>query len=207
MTVLSKLWAADTFVNVSELARRRADADRNVAAILDAAATVLGQDPRASMSAVAEAAGLTRQTVYAHFASRDALRSALIDRATGEVLGAIEAANLDRLPAAEALFTLVGISWRAFADNPVLLTIPTADADRERERHQPVIEHLERIARRGRRTGEFDRAVPTSWIVAATMALGHAAGEQVRAGQLSAGRAEAMLRRSLSRLLLPGSEH
>lgn len=85
--------------------------------------------------------------------------------------------------------------------DPLLLAIPTSDPDQERERHQPVLEHLRRIAERGRRDGEFDRELPVSWIVATTMALGHAAGEQVRTGQLSAARAKATLRRSLARML------
>lgn len=63
-----------------------------------------------------------------------------------------------------------------------------------------VVGHLERIARHGRRRGELDPTVPVSWVVATTLALGHATGEEVRAGRISRRTARALLRRSLPRL-------
>ena len=61
--------------------RRRSDARRSIDAILAAARTVLGERPDAGMADVAAAAGVTRQTVYAHFASRDALLCEAIEHA------------------------------------------------------------------------------------------------------------------------------
>lgn len=55
--------------------RRRADAERSNAAILDAAAGVLAQRPQASIEEIAKAAGISRQTVYAHFPAREVLLS------------------------------------------------------------------------------------------------------------------------------------
>ena len=72
---------------MSKLAdRRRADAERNEAAILDAAVELLGREPTASMAAVADAAGVTRQTVYAHFPSRGLLLRVAVARATDDAL-------------------------------------------------------------------------------------------------------------------------
>ena len=45
----------------------RADAERSIAAILDAAVQVLADRPEAGMGEIAKAAGVARQTVYAHF--------------------------------------------------------------------------------------------------------------------------------------------
>ena len=45
----------------------RADAERSIAAILDAAVQVLAARPDAGMGEIAKAAGVARQTVYAHF--------------------------------------------------------------------------------------------------------------------------------------------
>jgi AcrR family transcriptional regulator len=61
--------------------RRRRDAEVHRGALLDAGLAALVADPDAGLDAVAAAAGLSRRTVYGHFASRDALVAALADRA------------------------------------------------------------------------------------------------------------------------------
>ena len=71
--------------------RRRADAEQNVTTILDAAARALSAQPEASVEDIARSAGLSRQTVYAHFLSREALLDAVVERATAEVSAAFEA--------------------------------------------------------------------------------------------------------------------
>lgn len=183
--------------------RRRADAERSVAAILEAAARVLGRDAHASMDEIAKAAGTSRQTVYAHFPSREALLGALIERATTRVLTALDEAALDSLSAGDAVVRLLEISWRIFEAEPFLLNLPgpPLSAADERERHGPVIGQLERLIRRGRRTGEFDRRSPLGWMVAATIALGHAAGEEVRAGRMTTRQALTAVQQSVGRLL------
>ena len=64
---------------------RRSDARRSIDAILNAARIVLGERSDASMEEIATAAGVTRQTVYAHFPSRDALIAALIHAAAEQI--------------------------------------------------------------------------------------------------------------------------
>jgi AcrR family transcriptional regulator len=182
--------------------RRRADAQRSIEAILDAAPRVLGERPDASMDDVAKAAGVSRQTVYAHFTSRDALINALFERMTARVVAAIHAAHLDQGPAAEALLRMLHIAWDIFEGEPFVLhvAVPPASAEQERDRHQPVLDPLERLIRRGQRTGEFDRRPPVGWLISATLALGHAAGEEVRAGRMTTKQAFAALQRSILRL-------
>lgn len=182
--------------------RRRPEADRSVAAILDAAGRVFSQNPHASLEDVAKAAGLTRQTVYAHFPSRSALISTLTDRATGRVTAALNAADLDNAPASEALLRLVQISWEAFDTELLLLTTPSppSDPDHEQQQHQPVFDILGRLVSRGQRDGDLDPNLPATWIIAATTALGHAAGEEVRAGRMTSTQAGTLLRDSLQRL-------
>ncbi|GAA4244987.1 TetR/AcrR family transcriptional regulator [Dactylosporangium darangshiense] len=182
--------------------RRRADAERSVAAILDAAAKLLSERPHASMEEVARAAGLTRQTVYAHFPSRDALIGALTDRATDRVAAALEGADLDTGPAGEALLRLVQLSWDTFDAEPFLLATPGphTDPETDRRRHRTVFDVLGEVVERGQRTGEFDPELPPGWIVAATAALGHAAGDDVRAGRLTSAQAGTYLQATLRRL-------
>ncbi|MBO9532752.1 MAG: TetR/AcrR family transcriptional regulator [Solirubrobacteraceae bacterium] len=61
----------------------RADARRNRDQILDAAASLLGERPTASIADVAEAAGLGRATVYRHFPDVAAIQQALLEEALG----------------------------------------------------------------------------------------------------------------------------
>src|SRR3954471_13952043 len=92
--------------------RRRADAERSIARILDAAVDALGEDPEASMSAIARRAGVVRATVYVHFPTRDALLEAVTGRALHEVAAGIAAAEPDRGEAADALTRVIAGTWR-----------------------------------------------------------------------------------------------
>ncbi len=56
---------------------KRADAQRNIAAILDAATECLSRNPAASTSEIAKAAGVGRVTLYGHFPSRPELVDAV----------------------------------------------------------------------------------------------------------------------------------
>ena len=60
---------------------RRAVAERNVEAILDAAERLLERRLQATISAVAAEAQLSRVTVYAHFPTREQLLEAVAERA------------------------------------------------------------------------------------------------------------------------------
>ncbi|MGW0229815.1 TetR/AcrR family transcriptional regulator [Actinopolymorpha singaporensis] len=183
--------------------RRRADAERSRTAVLDAATKLLGERPDASMDAIAAAAGVTRQTVYAHYPSREVLLAAVVDRISAEALAAIDAVGLDEGPAVDALLRLVEASWQTFERYPLLLRIAPGELDpsADHERHEPVADRLLRLIRRGQRAGEIDRGLRPAWLVTAVIALGHAAGEEVRSGRMSARAATAALRVSLVRLL------
>jgi AcrR family transcriptional regulator len=82
----------------------RADAERSVRAILEAAERVLAEDAGASMEQIAEAAGLTRITVHRRFANRQALLEALSVSAMQQLLEAIEEARPNSAPALVALY-------------------------------------------------------------------------------------------------------
>ncbi|MEI8410399.1 MULTISPECIES: TetR/AcrR family transcriptional regulator [unclassified Kribbella] len=182
--------------------RRRADADRSRTAILAAAITLLDERIDASMESVAEAAGVTRQTVYAHFPSRDVLLSAVVDELTRETVQAIDALDLDHGPPLDTVLALIDLGWRGFEQHPLLLHLPPSlEQD---ERHGPVVERFERLIRRGQRSGEITRELPVAWLVSALIALGHTAGEAVATGRLPARKATTALRTSIIRLLTSG---
>ncbi|MEV0318053.1 TetR/AcrR family transcriptional regulator [Streptomyces sp. NPDC050658] len=191
----------------SQAPRRRADARRSRAAILDAALPLLNDRPEASVEAVATAAGVTRQTVYAHFPSRERLLAAVLDRLTEEAVTEMDAVDLDAGSAVDALFGLLEASARSVGRYPSLLrtigSLPVAsahDAD-DAERHAPVAERLGRVIRRGQAAGEFDALLAPDWLVTVTIGLAHAAAGEVEAGRMTEAQAAGVLRTSLLRVL------
>src|ERR687897_3249851 len=92
--------------------RRRADAERSVARILDAAVDALASDPEASMAEIARRAELVRATIYVHFPTRESLLEAVTERAIAEVTQAMAAAEPDRGDPAEALQRVLTTAWR-----------------------------------------------------------------------------------------------
>src|SRR5258708_2072250 len=115
--------------------RRRADAEQNVTAILDAATRALSAQPEASVEDIARSAGLSRQTVYAHFPSREALLDAVVERATAETAAAFEAAGLEDAPPAEALIRLLDAGWAVATRYPFLWHLPAACPGNDLARH------------------------------------------------------------------------
>ncbi|RSM72463.1 TetR/AcrR family transcriptional regulator [Amycolatopsis sp. WAC 01375] len=167
--------------------RRRTDADRSAASILAAAKEILGTRGAASVEDIATAAGVSRQTVYAHFKTREALLSAVIDAVSEEAANEMDAARLDEGPAADALLRLLGVGWRTFRRYPLLPAGAAEENDPEadRARHSAVSDHLDRLLTRGKASGEFDQALGNPWLVDAIVALGHSAGQAVDAKQMT----------------------
>ncbi|TMR96952.1 TetR/AcrR family transcriptional regulator [Nonomuraea basaltis] len=187
----------------SQARNRRADAQRSRASILDAAVQLLNARPDASVEAIATAAGVTRQTVYAHFPSREQLLAAVLDRITEEAVAAMDAVDLDTGPAADALLRLLDAGDRTAGRYPVLLqkisSLPVSPQADE-ERHAPVADRLKRVIQRGQATREFDDLLPPDWLVAVTVKLGHTASEEVDAGRMSREQAAQALHTSLLRV-------
>jgi AcrR family transcriptional regulator len=139
---------------------------------------------------------LSRQTVYAHFGSREELLEALADRAAERLQDAMDAADLDTGPALAALLRMLEMAWQTFEAEPFLLSVPRASTHSHRDghRHAPVVDRLARILDRGRKDGDIDPSLPLTWLTSAALALGHAAGEDVRDGRMTPGQALAALR-------------
>ena len=181
--------------------RRRADAERSITAILDAAVEVLGRRPDASMEEIAKASGVARQTVYAHYPSREALADAVRERAIADTVAALDAAELDSGSPAEALDRLIASGWQTLERYPVLMNLRAElNPQEEHDLHRPILDRLERLVRRGQRLGIFDRRQPSSWLLAGFIGLSHAAAEEVSAGRMSQDDAALTLRVSLSRV-------
>ncbi|MGW0770452.1 TetR/AcrR family transcriptional regulator [Streptomyces sp. NPDC002676] len=182
--------------------RLRADARRSIDAILDAARVLLTERRDASMEDIAAKAGLTRQTVYAHFPSRDALVTALVEAAAAEYLTALDEADLDTAPPAEALARFLRAGWRFLLRHPLLLdpTAPGTPPPHRNSLSEAVPPRLEQLIRRGQQQGVFDDLLPAGWLVAAVIGLQHAAAAEVTAGRLTTHAAEALCLGSALRL-------
>jgi AcrR family transcriptional regulator len=183
--------------------RRRADAERSIAAILDAAERVLADRPDASMSDIAAAAGLTRQTLYAHHRSREALLESVAERALRQTVEAIEAAEPQRGPPVEALARLTEAWWRAVSRHVRVLeglaaAYPSTEAIHAL--HAPILDRLLALIRRGQRSREFDPDVPAGWLAVAFLGLMHTTADEVAAGRLGKADAGRALQRSVPRL-------
>lgn len=166
--------------------RRRRDAERSIARILDAAVDALASDPDASMAEIARRAGLVRATIYMHFPARDALLEAVTHRAIAEVEQVINAAEPHRGPPAEALARVIGASWQRLGRYHALVAINTQQHghDELRQRHSSVLATLQPLIERGQADGTFRADVPAAWHLSMLMALIHAASGELSAGRL-----------------------
>lgn len=174
---------------------RRAIADRNVAAILDAAEELIRGHAPVTIAAVATAAGVSRVTVYAHFATTEALLEAVIERAVGHASAALAAARTAEGPATEALERLLAVGWRELGRHAAMAEAASAllSADAMARSHRAAHHEVAELVERGRKDGSFRTDVPTGWLVTCCFALIHACAEEVRAGRVDPAEAEGVL--------------
>jgi AcrR family transcriptional regulator len=167
--------------------RRRADAERSIARILDAAVDALASDPDASMAEIARRAGVVRATIYVHFPTREALLEAVTHRAIAEVEQVINAAEPHHGPPDEALARVVDASWQRLGRYHALVAINTQQHGHAelRQRHSSVLATLEPLIERGQADGTFRVDVPSAWHLSMVMALIHAASGELSAGRLN----------------------
>jgi AcrR family transcriptional regulator len=174
--------------------RRRADAERSVARILDAAVDALAGDPEASMAEIARRAGVVRATIYVHFPTRDALIAAVTDHAISEVAQVVEGAAPERGEPAEALARLIGTAWRTMGRYHALVAINAGLPQAElHAKHGPVLAQLAPLIARGQREGVFRDDVDPAWHLAMILALIHAASGALESGHGSAQQIESAL--------------
>jgi AcrR family transcriptional regulator len=173
--------------------RRRADAERSIARILDAAVDALGDDAEASMAEIARRAGVVRATIYVHYPTRERLLEAVTERALAEAAAAINAAEPDRGDPAEALARVVAATWRTLGRYHALVAINTGTQTAEdlHHRHRPVHDTLLPLIERGQAGGVFRSDVPAQWHLAMVMALVHGGSAELRAKRVREADAEA----------------
>jgi AcrR family transcriptional regulator len=167
--------------------RRRADAERNIAAITDAALEALASDPDASMAEIARRAGVVRATVYMHFPTRESLLDAVMEHATGLVADAIRGAEPDRGEPKEALERVLRATWKQLSDfhGILALNMSRLSAKELRRRHLPMTTQFIPLLERGQAEGVFRSDVSPLWLIAVVRAIVHVASTELQAGRLS----------------------
>jgi TetR/AcrR family transcriptional regulator, mexCD-oprJ operon repressor len=178
---------------------RRATAERNAASILDAAERLLARGASLNMRAIAAEAGVSRPTLYAHYASIGDVVEGVVAHAVGESVSAIEAAEPERGPAGEALERVAAASWGRIAHfdevaRGAIEHIPAASLHRT---HAPIMGHVRALVVRGQQEGDIRGDLPADWLVTMYFALVHGAADHVRAHRLGRDRALALLLTSL----------
>lgn len=175
--------------------RRRADAERSVAAILEAALEALASDPDSSMSEIARRAGVVRATIYVHFPTRTDLLDAVMDHAVAQVVEAMRGAEPQRGKPVEALERVLQATWRQLAQFHGLLAMNTArlSAEELHRRHVPMLDQIEPLIERGQKQGVFRRDLPVAWHLAVVRAIVHAASAAIQGGRIAESEAEAAM--------------
>ncbi|MGW5879286.1 TetR/AcrR family transcriptional regulator [Nocardiopsis terrae] len=141
----------------------RADAERTMRTILEAAEGVLSRNPSASMEQIAEAAGVARSTVHRRFATRDALVDALTEWAAQQFADSVEAANPDSTPPIVALYVVTAnvlrtkMGWGFAMSRGVPAGTTTAKL------HEDVTHRCIRLFERCKEAGVMRADVDTDW--------------------------------------------
>jgi AcrR family transcriptional regulator len=183
---------------------RRADAERNIAAIIEAAIDCFSRDPDASMAEVARVAGVGRVTLYAHFPSRQALIAATVDHALIDGTAALDAAEIERGPAPEALSRVIRSAWAVMDRYSSLYALAEAEVGPHlRSYHGPFLQRVEDLIARGRGEGSFRTDLPLWWLVTTYYSLMHGAGREVIEGRLATADAPGVLEATILPALAP----
>jgi AcrR family transcriptional regulator len=180
----------------------RSDALRNRDAILDAALERLSDDPNASMSDIAKAAGVGRVTVYGHFSSREQLLESVLIRTIERSEAELAGVDLEGDPLA-ALDRLVRRSWRIVDSFHRLLGAAEESLSNERimAHHAEPMARVQALIERGQREGVMRRDLSAAWLTSCFTALLHAAAGELRAGRLAEADADQVVSATVVSLL------
>jgi TetR/AcrR family transcriptional regulator, mexCD-oprJ operon repressor len=184
---------------MAALDHRRATAERNAAAILDATERLIAQRTPLSIAAVAAEAGVSRPTLYAHYETLADVIEKVVQRAVDGSLSAVDAAEPEVGPADDALGRMLKASWKQLARQDALARAAAEflPAQHMHRSHAPLMARMARLVERGQADGVFRTDVPSSWLVTAYFSLVHAADEFARAQRMKRDDALALLERSV----------
>lgn len=156
----------------------RADAARNLEAVLTTGARMLADDPSATVAAIAAEAGVDKRTVYRRFSSREELLAAIYEARLDAVEEVVAAARLREAPVAVALHRYVEGVITVNRAWPVELTRMRAD-DAIRDRRNRMIAEVRRFLTRAVDEGLLRPDQPLDWIDGLLRRLTHLASTEL----------------------------
>jgi len=186
---------------------QRADARRNIAAILDAATDCLARDPEMSIADIAAAAGVGRITLYGHFKTRAELVDAVLTRTIERADAILDATDTTGDPR-DALARLIASSWQLVHEfrNILLAAQRELPAERIRGVHDPLLRRVQSLIGRGQRAGTFRSDLPRQWLTTTAFSLMHAAAEDAAAGRIKPGDAAGLITATLQAAFTPPAD-
>ena len=151
---------------------RRADAERNVLRIQEAAIRLWAEEPGAGVAEVAAAAGVGRATLYRHFPTRESLLEAIRSQSLTDGWQALEDCRLDEGSPTDALKRLMA-AWLELGDRyRVVVANPSKpDNHAARAREEAMGDALQKLVERGQAMDEFRQDLPGRWGAATMGAL------------------------------------
>ncbi|HSN35997.1 MAG TPA: TetR/AcrR family transcriptional regulator [Arthrobacter sp.] len=149
----------------------RVDVERHHRALLAAAADELSRNPDSSMADVAQAANLTRATLYRHFSNRQSLLKAIQAEALARASETLMACRLDEGNALEVLERVIdSLGKHGMRFRIILLRAPDQNARFLAQRDE-VLAPLVEVVRRGQSEGDIRADLSPEWIVTAMASL------------------------------------
>jgi AcrR family transcriptional regulator len=168
-------------------------------AILEAAISVFINDHSASLSEVAERAGVARSTLHRYFPERSDLVNAIGDYAREQVERIREAARIDEGPASEAVVRLA-VAYLEVWDAVMWDYMEAEAAGKNPDESEDVA--ITRLIERGVAEGTIDPEIPNAWIQHAMYAMVYSAWDYIRSGH-SRHEAAKLCEASIRKLIAP----
>lgn len=166
--------------------------------IVEAAFAVFSRDPSASLSEVAERAGVGRATLHRYFSSRDALVRSLALIAIKEMDAAVEEASVNAASAGEALRLSLQVLI-PLGDRHGFLALEPLDSDPDIATEFKRLElETNELVEASKQEGLFESSVPTAWITQVFDSLLYGAWESVKAGKTTPSQAAELAWRTLT---------
>lgn len=177
---------------------KRADALRNIDAIMDAATRVLAVNPDASINEIAKAANVGRVTLYGHFDSRATLLGEVADQAIARTEKELASVDVGGDPR-DALGRLLEATWHLTHRYGALVVAAsqTLSPEQMRRAHDEPAARVRRLLERGRAAGEFRGDMPIDWQISLIQAILHGASAAVHRGEITADEAPVLVRETV----------
>jgi AcrR family transcriptional regulator len=142
----------------------RADAERSVRAILEAAERVLAEDPGASMEQIAAAAGVARTTIHRRFASRQALVEALASSAARQLAQAVDDGRPDTAPPLVAMHRITANALQVKSAWAFALGLPSDPDSEAAVLQQDIARRCVDLLKRAQADKLIDEAADLDWV-------------------------------------------